>query len=841
MSNTNETNEAIERARQIIEFTNIHLFLTGKAGTGKTTFLRRLKQENPKNMVVLAPTGIAAINAGGSTIHSFFQLSFAPFMPNDIYRKMNLKLRKEKIKLLRSLDLIIIDEISMVRADLLDQIDAVLRQYRNPYIPFGGVQLLMIGDLQQLPPVAKEEEWQLLSQYYETPYFFSSHALQQTDYLTVELNHIYRQNDAHFIALLNKIRNNKADAHDLQQLNQRFIPDFQPEEGVSYIRLMTHNAHVQQYNEQQLDLIDAPSFAFGAEIKGNFPESSFPTESSLVLKKGAQVMFIKNDPEKRYYNGTLGEVIALDASKCTVRTAHTNMDVIVAAEEWLNTRYALNEETQAVEEQVEGSFKQLPLKLAWAITVHKSQGLTFEHAIVDVHAAFTHGQTYVALSRCKTLDGLVLSAPIPPHAIIQEQAVCRFNEKVAQDQERAVDLEQLRTVHCFHLIAQLFDFSALRVNLEAERQLLASHFQKNFPDTVRAFNNATASLYDQVIAVADKFRNQYQRLNQQTENGVVSAELQERIQKGAQYFSKMLEPLLKLVQETQLPTDNKEVRKRMMTTRDTLLQELTEKHHLLAHVCLKGFEVRDFQKAKTRIAVQTTMTPDTGKATAAKAKEEKPTVPSEMLNPRLYKQLYEWRSKKAAELGIAPYMVIQGKALIGISNLRPKNKTGLESVPYFGKVAMEKYGEEVLEILHRYEKGLSPEEVAAMDNRLQLALREPHKETKEVRPQEQFAKGMSYLLTLDYFQKGMSIAKIAQHRQLSTDTIQKHLLTAVEAGKLALNELVPQAHIDLIRQYVKQQSHPEELKLTPIREALNNAVEYYEIRAVLDQFFPKKD
>ena len=330
-------NPELQRAWQIIENTGTHLFLTGKAGTGKTTFLRNLKKESPKRTVIVAPTGIAAINAGGVTIHSFFQLPFAPFIPDTTFNteQKHFRFSKEKINIIRSMDLLIIDEISMVRADLLDAIDSVLRRYRDRYKPLGGVQLLMIGDLQQLAPVVKETEWNMLSHYYDTSYFFGSRALKETTYATIELKQVYRQNDPYFLSLLNKVRENKADEQTLAELNQRYIPNFHPVKEKGYIQLTTHNYQAQQINDHELSLIKEPVFSYKAEVTGIFPEYSYPTDETLMLKKGAQIMFVKNDPspEKRYYNGMIGEITSIDEDRFTVRTKEKNEKIIVQPEE----------------------------------------------------------------------------------------------------------------------------------------------------------------------------------------------------------------------------------------------------------------------------------------------------------------------------------------------------------------------------------------------------------------------------------------------------------------------------------------------------------------------------
>lgn len=410
-------------ARFIVEKTDMSLFLTGKAGTGKTTFLRDVVRHTKKKCIVLAPTGIAAVNAGAMTIHSFFQFGLGPFVKGVIEPKSDFRINKPKLELIRNLQLLIIDEVSMVRADLMDHIDVELRRIRRNSKPFGGVQLLMIGDLQQLPPIAHGGDDELLRQYYKTLYFFSSAALKSMKYSCIELKTVYRQTDGHFINILNHARECTLTNQDISDLNTRYIPDFSPKPEDGYIRLMTHNRQVDYINATEMAKLDSHPFTFEAAVTGTFPEESYPTANSLTLKKGAQVMFIKNDPERRFINGTLGEVRSIDKNCIAVRLAESGKTIEVEPMEWQNIRYQFDEETKEISSKQIGRFKQYPLKAAWAITVHKSQGLTFDKAIIDVHAAFSPGQAYVALSRCRTLEGLVLSSPVSASVFMKDKAV----------------------------------------------------------------------------------------------------------------------------------------------------------------------------------------------------------------------------------------------------------------------------------------------------------------------------------------------------------------------------------------------------------------------------------
>lgn len=428
-------NFELDVARFIVEKTDMSLFLTGKAGTGKTTFLREVVRYTKKKCIVLAPTGIAAVNAGAMTIHSFFQFGLGPFVQGVIEPKSDFRINKSKLELIRHLQLLIIDEVSMVRADLMDHIDVELRRIRRNSKPFGGVQLLMIGDLQQLPPIAHGGEDELLRQYYKTLYFFSSAALKSMKYSCIELKNVYRQTDRHFIDILNHARDCILTSQDISDLNARYIPGFSPKPEDGYIRLMTHNRQVDYVNETELEKLDSKPYTFVAAVTGTFPEESYPTANSLTLKKGAQVMFIKNDPERRFINGTLGEVKSIDKNSIAVRLAESGTIIDVEPMEWQNIRYQFDEESKEISSKQIGRFKQYPLKAAWAITVHKSQGLTFDKAIIDVHAAFSPGQAYVALSRCRTLDGLVLSSPVSASVFMRDNAVDAYMNYISRSVE----------------------------------------------------------------------------------------------------------------------------------------------------------------------------------------------------------------------------------------------------------------------------------------------------------------------------------------------------------------------------------------------------------------------
>jgi hypothetical protein len=453
-----------------VETTNTAVFLTGKAGTGKTTLLQHVRQHTRKKLAIIAPTGVAAINAGGMTIHSFFQLPFGPLIPGGNSQPER-SYSDEKNELLASLELLIIDEVSMVRPDVLDQIDLVLRNVKMNVHPFGGVQLLLIGDLSQLSPIIRDEEWAMLGRYYATPYFFSSLALGKKNYVRLELSQVFRQKEQAFVDILNEVRSQQLSPENLDLLNKRHRPGFVPTTDEPYITLTTHNSIVQQLNAEFLMALPGTEQEFKATIRGEFPKDAYPTETELKLKIGAQVMFVKNDSsaEKKYYNGKIGTVERLEADTVYVHCGESE-EIVVQALEWTNVKYALKDEE--ISETNAGSFAQIPLKLAWAITIHKSQGLSFDRAIIDVSEAFAHGQAYVALSRCRTLPGLVLRNPVSLENIIGDVAITRFNEQAKLVEQVADGLIRAQQGYELFLLTELFDLKPLTVKLKGFESLL---------------------------------------------------------------------------------------------------------------------------------------------------------------------------------------------------------------------------------------------------------------------------------------------------------------------------------------------------------------------------------
>ncbi|MCR5679796.1 MAG: helix-turn-helix domain-containing protein [Prevotella sp.] len=587
-------NQELRTAWDFVENTGRSIFLTGKAGTGKTTFLKTVVERSRKRPIVVAPTGVAAINARGVTIHSFFQLPFSPYVPGAKIES-RFDFGREKRKIIASIDLLIIDEISMVRADLLDAIDSVLRRFREPGIPFGGVQLLMIGDLAQLTPVVTPEDERMLKPYYDTPYFFGSKALQQVDYVTIQLEHVYRQQDESFINLLNEIRNGHPSAEALKMLNSRVQAS-----ASQSIRLTTHNNLANFYNESELQKLPGPSYQYRAEIKGTFPDYSYPTAETLVLKSGAQVMFVKNDPsgEHKYYNGRIGRVMEASAKRLTVFCEGDSEAIDVEPLEWENTRYTLNEQTREIETDVQGTFKQLPLRLAWAITIHKSQGLTFDHAIIDANQSFAPGQVYVALSRCRTLEGLVLATPLQASAIINDARVDSYIAQQESEAERSIrQLPVLKQEYERYLLLQLFDFRAVFYLEETMVRIFAEFFYHSHASLKQLHDQALQYLKQRVLDVAEKWQ---QHIQTMSVDGLRDADFLDRVRRSAEYFADQLNEILAKPIELSkaVETKNKQAARRLGNALPDLRQAWLSRRYLLTKIAEQGYTVDNYLHEK---------------------------------------------------------------------------------------------------------------------------------------------------------------------------------------------------------------------------------------------------
>ncbi len=549
-------NPVFQLAVQFVNQTARPIFLTGRAGTGKTTFLKFIRENSFKKMAVVAPTGVAAINAGGTTLHSFFQLPFGPFIPtpqygwnaegpgfsdpNSLFK--NIRFNASKRELLQELELLIIDEISMVRADMLDAVDAVLRHFRQqPLVPFGGLQVLYIGDLYQLPPVVSKEEWSLLQQHYASPFFFDAHVTRQSPPVYLELNKIYRQNEAGFIHLLNNIRNNRMEPEDLEKLHDYYQPEFIPSKRDNYITLTSHNVKADSINREELDKLKGRSIAFEASVTGEFNDKAFPAEKTLTLKEGAQVMLIKNDKgeTRRYYNGKIGTVKNIADDKLTLVFPDEPDELVLEKETWKNIRYQYNKERDQVEEEELGTFRQYPIRLAWAITIHKSQGLTFEKAVIDAGASFAPGQVYVALSRLTKLEGLVLRSRIQSNSISTDPRVVAYMEAQLPEELAEQQLEHEQLTYITDSLRKTFQWSRL---VEQQQGHHAGYAHRQIPGKIAAIELSMKCL-DSVLAqqeVAQKFSRQLESLLPGAEADGYQ-QLQQRTTAAAAYFSRILQ------------------------------------------------------------------------------------------------------------------------------------------------------------------------------------------------------------------------------------------------------------------------------------------------------------
>lgn len=725
-------NPPLDLARRYVEQTSRNIFLSGKAGTGKTTFLKSLNGTLDKRYVVLAPTGIAALNAEGQTIHSFLQLSFDPYVPG--MRLERKQFRKAKLDLIRSLDLIIIDEISMVRADVLDQIDLVLRRIRPRYkmLPFGGVQMLLIGDLSQLPPVATNAEWELLSQFYKTPYFFSSQAWNESNFHSINLEHIYRQTDREFIELLNCVRENRITSQVCAKLNARYEKDILEKENEGYVILCTHNYQAKQINAKRLGELESESHFYECEISGDFDAKSYPTDEVLELKEGAQVMFLKNDysqpaQSRRYFNGSIGHVVHLSDTKVVVRLKNSDTEIEVEPYVWEKYRYTMDKKTKEIEKELVGSFKQYPLRLAWAITVHKSQGLTFDKAVIHADKSFTHGQFYVALSRCRNLEGLVLASPFSSEAVITDVKVSDFSQSQMENLASESTFQNDRFEFYFRCLEEAFDYEVLNTRLLAlgnwELVLKASCDKEVF----EAYRILIQAIKEDVIAVSRKFLRQLRQLYHYPER------IKVRCAKAKAYFSEKMPLFFALLNAWDAADWEEEGEKEGLE--DEILQtgmEIEMKCRLLD--CLEGedFSVKDFLSIKNKAAAEgekicwqhykdfvrktekqngkaADQTPEKSDETAEPASQSPQSegeTPKKTLGELelddLYQALKTWRRQKAAEEKLPAYCILSQNALVGIVNTRPKTLDDLLAVKGVGNKILEKYGEELLTLISEH-------------------------------------------------------------------------------------------------------------------------------------------
>lgn len=709
-----------ELAENYVSQTGISVFLTGRAGTGKTTFLKYIVENTPKRCVVLAPTGVAAINAGGVTIHSFFQLPLCPYLPDvkELITEYQLpearrQLRKEKVKIIKTLDLLIIDEISMVRADLLDAVDAVMRRYRRNDRPFGGVQLLMIGDAHQLPPVVTDKDEPWLKKVYPSPFFFHSKVMHKLRYVTIELQTVYRQSDSSFLEILNSIRDGVMDNATYRMLNNRLDPRFNPDDSVAvsggrWIRLTTHNRQADTINEQKMNALDTRLHTFYAEIEGTFPENTLPAEKVLQLKEGAQVMFLRNDSrEGRYYNGKIATVTRIDYDDGITVTDENGDEINVPIEKWENIQYEIEKETNEIVPKTEGTFSQYPLKAAWAVTIHKSQGLTFEHVIIDAASAFSFGQVYVALSRCRTLEGIVLSSPISQSCLFNNSDVSGFHEQFLPVSEMERQLEVSKGEYFMNILKDCFSFSELERLTGWAGGIFNSHLKNTYPEQTVKMEENRRKIRD-IEKVSETFRRELDHIGPDKKTLI-----QERVRKAAGYFQPILiDVASEITPIMSVYIDNKDVKKSLTEAWGELMPEITMHLQSMREILENGFSIGSYLRIRNDAMLSSMPKTSDKKIKETKPVKEKvirtkPTIEeiySDNRHPELIQPLIDWRTEQYISQNIRAYWVLTQRTLLEIADTCPSTKEELLAVNGFGPTKWKQYGQEILELIAKHRK-----------------------------------------------------------------------------------------------------------------------------------------
>ena len=765
-------------AREFALQTNRNIFLTGKAGTGKTTFLHNLRKETKKQMAIVAPTGVAAINAGGTTIHSFFQLPFTPLIPTVEGRKElmeKIKMQSFRRKVIQELELLIIDEISMVRADVLDAVDTVLRHIRYRFNePFGGVQVIFIGDMFQLSPVAVEEEWRFLAPYYRSPYFFHSQVIAGKHPVYIELDKIFRQTDADFIKVLNEVRNNKLSAEGQSLLQSRYQPLFQPSDDDTYITLTTHNYKADKINAEELGKLKEKARTFDAQITGDFPEKSYPTDKNLVLKVGAKVMFIRNDNEtpRRFFNGKIGIIQSFEEKSIIISCPEDNEVIELSPVMWENIRYTTNDTTRQIKEDVLGTFVQFPLRLAWAITIHKSQGLTFDKAIIDAGDAFAPGQVYVALSRCRNLQGMVLRSKINPFSIENDRLIVEHQQNKISEQELEIQLNESRKEFRLFILQQLFDFKTGIGHI--------SRLMRDVEGVAGSFNEETLPFLKEILKqlqqlqdVAGKFQSQLGRLLQ--EYPVNEDHLSERIDAANRFFKDKTQLLKETLLQSPAITDSRENARDYTDQLKNLYVYVAQKYHVFNG--LKG----SFDTEMFFILKNTFLLPDFNVTAYAKTGNTKTTASR---HPKLYFQLLSLRNKLCEPDDTPIYLVAGSKTLVEMADYLPTTEKDLLKIYGFGPAKVEKYGKQFIDIIQQY----------CSDNKLttnMFEMVETKRERKEpTEKKEKKEKGDSHRMSYEMFKAGKSIDEIAAERGLTGGTVCGHLGKFIGLGQLSIDQFI---------------------------------------------------
>lgn len=814
---------------QVLDFinqTNKPLFLTGKAGTGKTTLLRYIRDKTLKQLAVVAPTGVAAINAGGATIHSFFQFPFTPFLPvlqangqvNHASTQLgSLKYTGQRLSIFRRLELLIIDEVSMVRADLLDQIDQTLRVTRRKmHLPFGGVQVLLIGDMYQLPPVVPPQDWQLLCTLYKSPFFFDSLVMRNHPPVYIELEKIYRQTDQDFIGLLNKVRNNAMDREGLELLNKHYKAFISEKEYQENITLTTHNRKADEINSRNLAALPGKAHRYNAKIEGQFSEKNYPNDEVLALKVGTRVMFLKNNPEKNYFNGKIGEVTFVTEEKIRVLCENDPAEIEVPRETWTNVNYKLDKGSGHLQEEVLGAYTHFPLRLAWAITIHKSQGLTFDKLIIDAAEAFSAGQVYVALSRCRSLEGLTLSSRIEPNSLNNDRNILDFASQRPDDETVATIYSESRRNYQKEVLISLFDFAEFMGFRKSLADKLQVH-HKRFSNEGHQWFIDLAARIDQLSDVAGKFQRQLNGLMEVGREGDQDPELQDRIKSGAVYFAGELKKCLDFFEHLSLQTEHKEA----ATDVDAPLQECREAMNLRQQM-LKGTEAGfSFEGyMKNRLEAKPLTKKISVYASAQTVKVQAGTV-----NAELYKQLLLTRDELMHEFQRPVYLVANNKTLLELAEKMPITEEQLLTISGFGSARVAAYGDTFLPVIRDYRARHGISETSSMEQFSGTGAK-----TKKEKKQPKEKKIPTAEITLNFFREGKTMGEIASLRKLTLGTISAHLLPFVQQGEIRIDEVVPEQRRLKIEEALQKANYEE--GLTPVKEILPEDYTYQEIRFV---------
>lgn len=778
--------EAFELALKFINETNVNIFLTGKAGTGKTTFLKYLKENPTKNMAVAAPTGVAAINAGGITLHSMFQLPFGPFIPGHNgttigFDKKTLlsrmRFNSEKISFLNALELLVIDEASMVAAHTVDAIDTILRAVRRKQTPFGGVQVLFIGDLYQLQPVVKDEEWQLLKKHYSSNFFFDSHVLRDNIPVMVELKTIFRQKDENFIDILNGLRENSLTKEHLRKLNQRLMPDFISGEGDGYITLTTHNNNANRLNEIKLGRLKTPSLKFTATIDGEFPDHITPAEKELLLKRDSQVMFIKNDLEgKRFYNGKIGIISEISEDEIVVNCDGDK--ITVGKHVWENLTYSVDPTTKEIKESLIGTFTQYPLRLAWAITIHKSQGLTFDKVVIDAVNAFANGQVYVALSRATTLEGLILTSPVNDRFLGPHADLKNWQENKQDEKSLPALFEKARQEYMKQMLFNVFSFEHFIFHLEK----LKKEIDEYKDDVViRKWMKELSDKFQSINETAIKFKQQMQLIWNENPDPAKNEKLNTRVGDASIYFSGQLAEWKKFLAEHPLKITTRKSSRLI----DKEFEEINEQIIFCATklgICKKGFRMNEMTTWKKYLPQNIEKIKTSYQSSAKEGVSEQQSG--------LYEILVAFRNEQAEEKDLPAYMIFSTQAIKNCCQLLPGDKESLLAIAGFGKKKVKEFGGEVLQIIHQY----------CEENNIQLNyVKEKVKGGNVIKKASELSPTVKETVAL--FKSGKNLAEICTARNLVESTIEGHFAIAIKNKLVNIEHLLKKKEIESISSF----------------------------------------